>query len=120
MSETMRVKAVNSTMRVKALRTADGTVDVPAEGSVEADIVTLTQDQIEEFRLVHGVTITPVKSRKGRSEEPPKPDRAALENAAEAAKAALDIAVAGSDLDAQAAAQQAYDEACKALAALEA
>ena len=112
--ETVRVKAVNAGHRVKALRTASGTVDVPAEGTIEADILPLTQEQVDDFRLVHKVTISPMKDKKAK---PTKPSRVDLEASLVDAKAALDAANAGSDLGAQAAAQKAFDEAEKALAA---
>ena len=75
-------------------------------------VVALTQEQVDDFRLVHKVTISPMKDKKAK---PTKPSRVDLEASLVDAKAALDAANAGSDLGAQAAAQKAFDEAEKAL-----
>ncbi|TPL30179.1 hypothetical protein [Mesorhizobium sp. B2-4-7] len=117
--ETIRVKAVNSSNRGKVLRTHGGTVEVPSNGSIEADILPLTEEQIATYRDVHKVVITPVRAvtpRKPKGGKQPDllTDRAALENAVAEAREALEAAQQRGDAAAIAEAQQAMDEAERA------
>ncbi|MBZ9852800.1 hypothetical protein LB566_03255 [Mesorhizobium sp. CA13] len=120
-AQTIRVKAVNSSNRGKVLRTHGGTVEVPSNGSIEADILPLTEEQIATYRDVHKVAITPVRAtpRKPKGGKQPDllTDRAALEAAVAEAREAFEAAQKHGDAADIAEAQQAVDEAERALAA---
>jgi hypothetical protein len=58
-SKTVRVTVHNTSTRGKVLRTHGGTVEVPANTRRDVDILPLTDQQVEDYRVDHGLIIGP-------------------------------------------------------------
>ena len=113
--ETILAKIKNDGWRSQVVRTPDGTVTVPLGQTVTAEILPPDGRMLAHY-AERGVTITPLKAKKDRRGQiqPPRED---LEKAVAEAEANLAAVKDGDDLEAIAGAQQALDEAAKALAA---
>lgn len=113
---TMKVRVVNDSPRGKVLRVHGGTVEIRSGETVdEVEIVALTAEEVERYKRDHRLIITPAKAKAPKPR--PAPTRDDLEKAVADAEAALATAKEGADLGAVAAAEQALDEAKRALAA---
>jgi phosphopantothenoylcysteine synthetase/decarboxylase len=112
----MKVRVANDSPRGKVLRVHGGTVEIRSGEMVdELEIVALTAEEINRYKHEHRLIITPAKAKAPKPR--PGPSRAELEKAVADAEAALAAAKEGADLGAVAAAEQALDEAKRALAA---
>jgi hypothetical protein len=111
--KTVRVKAENKSGRGKVLRVHGGTIEVPSYGQAEADILPLTQAEIDDYRERHNMIITPV--RKGAKTSKDQAEKDELEKAMSDAALALEKAQESNDAVAIEAAQQAFHEAKRKL-----